>query len=354
MVKSDTSALLSRAKRYRNQTCVSATARCLSRHLRSWLANVMSRAFLLRIAGAILPNTIQRSVRWRMANKVTRMQVLQHAITTLGARRYLEVGIGGGACFCTVVVHEKIGVDPIAPSPAVSAEMSKPGACYFALTSDDFFKEVAPQVLAGGVDVVFIDGLHTYSQAYRDCMNSLTYLNSAGLIMLHDCLPTTELEARVALTYADARKLNSGTSWDGAWVGDVWKVIVRLRSQHTDLETCTLHSDHGIGVVYKGRNHRKLSYSLEQIDAMTYEDLAKNTKWLLNLRKPQALDAVMARLLNEEDFRLQEARRRMPCAVARSQISRRTEDAPEHRGDLGGAGGRARKNLAKEGKSEDD
>ena len=316
MVKSDTSALLSRAKRYRNQTCVSATARCLSRHFGSWLTNVMSRAFFLRIARAILPNTIQRSVRWRMANKVTRMQVLQHAINTLGARRYLEVGIAGGACFCTVVVHEKIGVDPIAPSPAVSAEMSKPGACYFAMTSDDFFKEVAPQVLAGGVDVVFIDGLHTYSQAYRDCMNSLTYLNPAGLIMLHDCLPTTEfaglerhrrlaldlvlqraLEARVAEKYADARKLNSGTSWDGAWVGDVWKVIVRLRSQHTDLKTCTLHSDHGIGVVYKGRNDRKLSYSLEQIDAMTYEDLAKNTKWLLNLRKPQALDAVMARLM---------------------------------------------------------
>ena len=49
----------------------------------------------------------------------------------------------------------------------------------------------------------------------------------------------------------------------------------RLRSQHTDLKTCTLHSDHGIGVVYKGRNDRKLSYSLEQIDAMTYEDLLK-------------------------------------------------------------------------------
>ena len=163
--------------------------------------------------------------------------------------------------------------------------------------------------------------------------------------------PRQSWKLRVAVTYADARKLNSGTSWDGAWVGDVWKVIVRLRSQHTDLETCTLHSDHGIGVVYKGRNHRKLSYSLEQIDAMTYEDLAKNTKWLLNLRKPQALDAVMARLLNEGDFRVQEARRRMPCAVARSQISRRTADAHEHRGDLGGAGGRTREEPGERGEN---
>jgi hypothetical protein len=54
---------------------------------------------------------------------------------------------------------------------------------------------------------------------------------------------------------------------------------------------------------------------------------------------------------NEEDFRVQEARQRMPCAVARSQIPRKTADASEHGGDLGGAGGRARKETGERGEN---
>ena len=55
--------------------------------------------------------------------------------------------------------------DPVPAAPLVIAEQTKPGVRYFALTSDQFFEKVAPEVLAGGVDVVFIDGLHTYQQA---------------------------------------------------------------------------------------------------------------------------------------------------------------------------------------------
>src|SRR5262249_1606727 len=156
-------------------------------------------------------------------------------------------------CFCAVTAQEKIGVDPIPPSQAVLSETSKPGVSYFTLTSDEFFDQVAPQVLKNGADVVFIDGLHTYSQAYLDSTTALKYLNIGGLILLHDCLPKTELEARVAVNYEDAAKRNDGTNWDGAWLGDVWKAIIRLRTQE-NVRTCTLNCDRGIGLVYKGEN----------------------------------------------------------------------------------------------------
>ena len=191
---------------------------------------------------------------------------------------------------------EKIGVDPISPSPAVLMETSKPGVRYFALTSDEFFQKVAPQALAGGVDVVFIDGLHTYDQAYRDCLNSLKYLNPGGLILLHDCLPTSELEARVADNFEDASKLNAGMASNYNWVGDVWKAILRLRAQHTDLLTCVLHCDHGIGLVYKARNQSGLSLTLAQINAMNYADLARDPRRLLGLRKAKHLMAVLEKL----------------------------------------------------------
>ena len=50
-----------------------------------------------------------------------------------------------------------------------------------------------------------------------------------GAILLHDCLPTSELEAQEAQNYEDAKRLNAGVAWNEAWVGDVWKAILKLR-----------------------------------------------------------------------------------------------------------------------------
>jgi hypothetical protein len=228
-------------------------------------------------------------LRWEFPNCVTRMDVIQLAIDTLGAKRYLEIGVSDGACFCSINVSEKIGVDPVNPSAAVKIELNKPGVQYFAVESDKFFERDAPSILADGVDVVFIDGLHTYEQAYRDFTNSLKHLRSHGLILLHDCLPTSELEAIPAKSYQEAIALNNGCSSNGDWVGDVWKVVLRLRAQHTELKTCVLHSDHGIGMIYKGQNNARLDRSLRQIEAMTYSDLTSDVSGLLNLRKPKEL-----------------------------------------------------------------
>jgi hypothetical protein len=238
-------------------------------------------------------------LRWHIPNSVVRMEVIQRAINILGARRYLEIGVFDGTCFCTLDIPEKIGVDPISPSPGVLKETQKRGVRYFPLTSDDFFQRAAPLVLADGVDVVFIDGLHTYAQAFRDCMNSLKYLNQGGLILLHDCLPTSELEARVAESLDDATRLNSGFAWNKAWVGDVWKAILRLRAEHLDLQTFVLHCDYGIGVVYRGQNNSRLPHTLAQINAMTYADLANNAVQLLDVRRPRDLIPVLEKLRSE-------------------------------------------------------
>ena len=54
--------------------------------------------------------------------------------------------------------------------------------------SDDFFKDVKIPELA----VAFIDGEHTYEQAWKDFYNILRLINPEGLILLHDTLPPDE------------------------------------------------------------------------------------------------------------------------------------------------------------------
>jgi predicted O-methyltransferase YrrM len=54
------------------------------------------------------------------------------------------------------------------------------------MTSDEFF--AANQFT---FDIVFIDGLH--DQVAKDIENSLRVLNPGGIIVMHDCNPTTKI-----------------------------------------------------------------------------------------------------------------------------------------------------------------
>lgn len=237
----------------------------------------------------LIPRLIQRSpLRWWLPNHLTRMEAIQRSITALSATDYLEVGVSEGVCFSAVSVQRKVGVDPIAGQPLVVDEMKKLGVSYFALPSDEFFRQEATQVLGRGVDVVFIDGLHTCEQAYRDCINALAYLNRGGIILLHDCLPASESEARPAGNYEEALQIN-GALWGSPWTGDVWKAIVTLRALHPELETHVLQCDYGVGVVHRGRNTARLSLTAGQIDSLTYSDLARQPERLLGVRRPRYL-----------------------------------------------------------------
>ncbi len=170
-----------------------------------------------------------------------------------------------GQSFCKVNVPLKVGVDPVAPTPAAVREIKKPNASYEAMTSDAFFASVARQRLPNGIDVAFVDGLHTYAQSYRDICNCLELLNPGGVILVHDCLPASADEARVADSYEDAARLSS-PGWNHQWTGDGWKAITALRVRHQDVEVAVLDCDHGVGVVHRGTNHSGLSLTPSEID----------------------------------------------------------------------------------------
>ena len=85
----------------------------------------------------------------------------------------MEIGCDKDQLFSRVEIQNKMGVDPY------SGENIRK-------TSDDFFLNNNQTF-----DLVFIDGLHTYAQVKKDILNSIKFLNDKGIILVHDCLPSS-------------------------------------------------------------------------------------------------------------------------------------------------------------------
>ncbi len=227
---------------------------------------------------------------------MNRLSIIQQIIDAKKAKNYLEIGVSTGWLFFKVKASQKIAVDPHFIFPwynKVRRYLKLYSTRYYEMTSDNFFEKNANAIKdIGGIDVAFIDGLHTYEQAYTDVLNCLKYLNPGGIILIHDCNPPNEACAWPAKNIVEYRKLASTGYIPGylnSWNGDVWKTIVRLRSEHDDLVVGTIDLDWGIGFVYRGHSKEKLMFTEDEIEAMTYNDLAQNRTLLLGLQAPLTL-----------------------------------------------------------------
>jgi predicted O-methyltransferase YrrM len=212
----------------------------------------------------------------------------------MGGGNYLEVGVFVGNSFIPIRATAKWGVDPAYTLTRrrvlkyrVFAALRLKEERLFRMTSDDFFEQHGQMLAKRGVDVAFLDGLHSYEQTLRDVLNSLKYLRPGGVIVVHDCNPLTELAATPAEAVPDIPKDTPG--WPGAWYGDVWKAIVHLRSMHPELDTVVLDCDAGVGVVRRKPASKTLRLVGNQIREMRYADLASNRHELLGLRPPAFL-----------------------------------------------------------------
>jgi hypothetical protein len=144
-----------------------------------------------------------------------------------GYQKYLEIGVNTpkqpGWNFNNINATIKHGVDPNVDTT-------------YKVPSDVFFKKHVTMKY----DLVFIDGLHIFEQAYRDITNSLKWLNKGGAIVVHDCNPTTEITQR---------RIRASNVWHG----DVWKAILKLRVTNPHVVIYTVDTDEGCAVIQKGR-----------------------------------------------------------------------------------------------------
>ncbi len=157
-----------------------------------------------------------------------RLELINSIIKKEGYKKYLEIGVNTPAQ--PGWVHNKIDVEVkhgVDPAEKVNAT--------FKMTSDEFFENH----ISTKYDIVFIDGLHLFEQVHRDILNSLKWLNENGTIVVHDCNPLLE-----------KTQVREHTS--GAWHGDVWKAILKLRMENPELEIYTVDTDEGCAVIRTG------------------------------------------------------------------------------------------------------
>jgi hypothetical protein len=90
-------------------------------------------------------------------------------------------------------------------------------------TSDDFFASDFIRRNRISFDMAFLDGLHYFEFLLRDFMNAEKAMSKDGVILLHDCCPTT---------YRMAERERP----KGLWSGDVWKTLLILLRHRPDLD----------------------------------------------------------------------------------------------------------------------
>ena len=180
-------------------------------------------------------------------NFYKRHAFINKAISKFKNCKYLEIGVSSNDVFNSIPLKmkNKFGIDPI-----------KGGN--FRMTSDEFFKNY-PNLK---FDVIFIDGLHEYSQCQKDCINSIRALNKNGIILFHDFLPSSYFEEHVP------RKQKS-------WTGNVWKVAVELtNSKNVDFRICNI--DWGIGILKLKNNFEYIKMpELKEMNFYNYLSLYK-------------------------------------------------------------------------------
>ena len=186
--------------------------------------------------------------------KIHRLNLINKIIIDFQLKSYLEIGCDQDEVFSKVVIENKVGVDPVSGGN-------------IRLTSDEFFKRNTDFF-----DLIFIDGLHEYSQVKKDIVNSIKVLSPKGIILIHDCMPLSYLDQAIP---RGQRK----------WNGDVWKSIVELRTRN-DVFTCVGCFDQGIGMILNRKNDQILELSEDynfQFKDLSYENYYNNFDKYLNL-----------------------------------------------------------------------
>ena len=198
--------------------------------------------FINKIYHLIFSEKFSKKIKFNF-DKKSRLDLINYVIEKNKYNKYLEIGCHNNEVFDQIRI-KKIGVDPISGGN-------------FRGTSDYFFSENSKKF-----DCIFIDGLHEYNQVSEDIKNSLNVLNDNGIILLHDCLPTT-LHKQAVPRYKNI------------WNGDVWKCIVYYRTlKNIDIVTCKI--DQGISAVRKIKNKDFLDLNVKNFKELKFRDFYYN------------------------------------------------------------------------------
>jgi len=152
---------------------------------------------------------------------MTRTDIIQLLIDKYKLSTYLEIGVFNGENFNKIRCALKDSVDP-------NFEAT------YRTTSDKFFRYDVVE----NYEIIFIDGLHTAEQAYKDIWNAWVTCNPM-FIVVHDCNPRTEWHTRPVEEYERGQEWN-GTTYQG---------FIKFKEEHPELSCFTVDADYGCGII---------------------------------------------------------------------------------------------------------
>lgn len=204
----------------------------------NWGGRFLTDSFHLRVKSLNETERNKSLSRTEIINRLLHYTHKEHSV-------YLEIGVRNpDDNFNHICAGQKYSVDPGIEFEANPVD--------FKLTSDAFFEQLKTgEILNKNLlfDVIFIDGLHTAEQVYKDILNSLDFIQPNGFIVLHDCNPPTEWHARETYAYEISPAMNT-------WNGTTWKAFVKAL-EISGISGCCVDSDWGVGILSQSINFGK-------------------------------------------------------------------------------------------------
>jgi len=260
-----------------------------------WL-RTLTPVVLVRILNNLLPGRLARprvlasNSRYQQSSRY-RSDLLNQVAKLFSSQTYLEIGVHRGLTFERVDVKQKTGVEPF---PEFDVERLPPRTQIFVGTSDEFFS-TSPQT---GFDLIFLDGLHEFTQVAVDFVNCLSVLSKGGVIAIDDTWPRDEWGT--IPDQQEALKLRIEAGGEGVeWWGDVWKLVFALSQVSSCMDWCTVTQDlagedvHGITLVWLTEGAQTLTVA----DLVSIAEANFSDHFPTSTEAPQFLNPVSLREL---------------------------------------------------------
>jgi hypothetical protein len=104
----------------------------------------------------------------------------------------------------------------------------------------------------------------------RDFNNALAVLAPAGVIVIDDVRPSSSLAAIPDRKMFHRIRETQGVK-SGAWMGDVYRLVLFIESFYQQLSYRTIGDNHGQLVVWEQRRKEVTPRTVEQVARMSYE-----------------------------------------------------------------------------------
>jgi hypothetical protein len=232
-----------------------------------------------------------------LANKHSSRRIKMLA-DSLQARHYLEIGVSKGITFCAVNIEQKTAVDPKFMFDISS--IANDNTLFKETTSDEFFSTLA---VNHKYDIIFIDGLHTFEQTYRDLCNSLLHCHEQTVFLIDDTKPNDVYSSIPHHGKAIKYRKNAGIN-SKQWHGDVFKIVFALHDFHPALNYRTIvGSGNTQTLVWRSNNgwRKPLFNSLEKISRLSYFDLLDNIAILRECSEQEAISLCLQEITQPVD-----------------------------------------------------